>query len=160
MHQLRIENWSNEIASQGLEQFIQTRCTRIRKSCAQFQFYADMLFVTYQELKDEESEYLHHLPTLFSTEHEDFYNPELVEKLQTRYSQSQLDLIALSWTKRFDVSRSFLYLTRSARAYEVSVRLFDQSWNGFLDVIGNKLTNRGEYMRHKWKTRRGWIKVS
>ena len=29
-----------------------------------------------------------------------------------------------------------------------------------IDATGNKLTNRGEYMRHKWKTRRGWIKVS
>ena len=29
-----------------------------------------------------------------------------------------------------------------------------------IDTTGNKVTNRGEYMRHKWKTRRGWIKVS
>lgn len=28
------------------------------------------------------------------------------------------------------------------------------------DSTGNKLTNRGEYIRHKWKIRRGWIKVS
>lgn len=29
-----------------------------------------------------------------------------------------------------------------------------------IDVTGNKLTNRGEYIRHKWKVKRGWIKVS
>lgn len=28
------------------------------------------------------------------------------------------------------------------------------------DSTGNKLTNRGEYIRHKWKIYRGWIKVS
>jgi len=29
-----------------------------------------------------------------------------------------------------------------------------------IDVTGNKLSNRGEYIRHKWKVQRGWIKVS
>jgi len=29
-----------------------------------------------------------------------------------------------------------------------------------VDVTGNKLSNRGEYIRHKWKVARGWIKVS
>jgi hypothetical protein len=29
-----------------------------------------------------------------------------------------------------------------------------------VDVTGNKLSNRGEYIRHKWKVKRGWIKVS
>lgn len=29
-----------------------------------------------------------------------------------------------------------------------------------IDVTGNKLSNRGEYIRHKWKVKRGWIKVS
>jgi len=28
------------------------------------------------------------------------------------------------------------------------------------DVTGAKFGNRGEYIRHKWKVRRGWIKVS
>jgi len=28
-----------------------------------------------------------------------------------------------------------------------------------LDSSGVKVTNRGEYMRQKWKVRRGWIKV-
>jgi len=28
------------------------------------------------------------------------------------------------------------------------------------DCTGNKLSNRGEYIRHKWKVKRGWIKVS
>lgn len=28
------------------------------------------------------------------------------------------------------------------------------------DSTGNKLTNRGEYIRHKWRVHRGWIKVS
>lgn len=29
-----------------------------------------------------------------------------------------------------------------------------------VDATGNKLSNRGEYIRHKWKVHRGWIKVS
>jgi len=29
-----------------------------------------------------------------------------------------------------------------------------------VDSTGNKFTNRGEYIRHKWKVKRGWIKVS
>ena len=28
-----------------------------------------------------------------------------------------------------------------------------------IDGSGNKVSNRGEWMRHKWKVRRGWIKV-
>ena len=28
------------------------------------------------------------------------------------------------------------------------------------DSTGNKLSNRGEYIRHRWKVKRGWIKVS
>jgi hypothetical protein len=33
-------------------------------------------------------------------------------------------------------------------------------YDAIFDSTGNKLTNRGEYMRHKWKVHRGWIKVS
>lgn len=29
-----------------------------------------------------------------------------------------------------------------------------------VDCTGNKLSNRGEYIRHKWRIQRGWIKVS
>lgn len=29
-----------------------------------------------------------------------------------------------------------------------------------IDATGNKLTNRGEYIRHKWNVKRGWVKVS
>jgi hypothetical protein len=29
-----------------------------------------------------------------------------------------------------------------------------------VDATGNKFSNRGEYIRHKWKVKRGWIKVS
>jgi hypothetical protein len=28
-----------------------------------------------------------------------------------------------------------------------------------IDGSGNKVTNRGEWIRHKWKVRRGWVKV-
>jgi len=28
-----------------------------------------------------------------------------------------------------------------------------------IDGSGNKVSNRGEWMRHKWKVRRGWIKI-
>lgn len=35
-----------------------------------------------------------------------------------------------------------------------------RSYDAIADSTGNKLTNRGEYIRHKWKVHRGWIKVS
>lgn len=35
-----------------------------------------------------------------------------------------------------------------------------KKYNAIFDSTGNKLTNRGEYMRHKWRVYRGWIKVS
>jgi len=35
-----------------------------------------------------------------------------------------------------------------------------KSYDAIFDSTGNKLTNRGEYIRHKWKVHRGWIKVS
>lgn len=35
-----------------------------------------------------------------------------------------------------------------------------RTYNVISDSTGNKLTNRGEYIRHKWKVHRGWIKVS
>jgi len=40
---------------------------------------------------------------------------------------------------------------------------FDNNYTDKIDVgidgTGNKVTNRGEWMRHKWKVRRGWVKV-
>lgn len=35
-----------------------------------------------------------------------------------------------------------------------------KNYRAAVDVTGNKLSNRGEYIRHKWKVKRGWIKVS
>lgn len=35
-----------------------------------------------------------------------------------------------------------------------------RSYRVAVDATGNKLSNRGEYIRHKWKVQRGWIKVS
>jgi len=36
----------------------------------------------------------------------------------------------------------------------------NKTYRTAIDVTGNKLSNRGEYIRHKWKVQRGWIKVS
>jgi hypothetical protein len=35
-----------------------------------------------------------------------------------------------------------------------------KSYRVAVDSTGNKLTNRGEYIRHKWNVRRDWVKVS
>lgn len=35
-----------------------------------------------------------------------------------------------------------------------------KSYRTAIDSTGNKFTNRGEYIRHKWRIQRGWIKVS
>jgi hypothetical protein len=44
---------------------------------------------------------------------------------------------------------------------EIKINL-DKSrkYDAIVDSTGNKLTNRGEYIRHKWRVQRGWIKVS
>lgn len=36
----------------------------------------------------------------------------------------------------------------------------NKQYHAAVDATGNKLSNRGEYIRHKWKIARGWIKVS
>ena len=36
----------------------------------------------------------------------------------------------------------------------------NKSYKVAVDSTGNKFSNRGEYIRHKWKLQRGWIKVS
>ncbi len=36
----------------------------------------------------------------------------------------------------------------------------NRSYRTAIDTTGNKLSNRGEYIRNKWRVRRGWIKVS
>lgn len=36
----------------------------------------------------------------------------------------------------------------------------NKSYRVAVDSTGNKLSNRGEYIRHKWRVQRGWIKVS
>lgn len=36
----------------------------------------------------------------------------------------------------------------------------NKSYNVATDGTGIKLPNRGEYIHHKWRTKRGWIKVS
>lgn len=35
-----------------------------------------------------------------------------------------------------------------------------RSYRTAIDSTGIKLSNRGEYIRHKWKVKRGWVKVS
>ncbi len=50
-----------------------------------------------------------------------------------------------------------------ARLNNLNIKIdFDRSksYRTAIDVTGNKLSNRGEYIRHKWKVKRGWIKVS
>jgi hypothetical protein len=44
---------------------------------------------------------------------------------------------------------------------ELSVKVDkSKTYRVAVDATGNKLSNRGEYIRHKWKVKRGWIKVS
>ena len=50
-----------------------------------------------------------------------------------------------------------------ARLNELNVGLVldnSRSYYTAIDATGCKFTNRGEYIRHKWKIKRGWIKVS
>lgn len=42
---------------------------------------------------------------------------------------------------------------------ELSVEDLDDNLVIAVDASGMKVTNRGEWIRHKWKTRKGWIKV-
>lgn len=55
------------------------------------------------------------------------------------------------------------YSTIIERLHKLEIDLdFDRSKSRKVisDTTGNKVTNRGEYIRHKWRIRRGWLKVS
>ena len=55
------------------------------------------------------------------------------------------------------------YSTMCKRIKKMDIHLPEQRLNDdviiALDASGIKVTNRGEWMRHKWKVRKGWIKV-
>jgi len=55
---------------------------------------------------------------------------------------------------------SYSQINRRINALDIK---FDKEFEEKLvvgcDGTGNKVTNRGEWMRHKWKIRRGWIKI-
>jgi len=55
------------------------------------------------------------------------------------------------------------YSTICKRLKKLNIQLPKEGLGGDLivaiDSTGMKVTNRGEWIRHKWKTSKGWIKV-
>lgn len=72
-------------------------------------------------------------------------------------------LIGLSKLVSFDVPH-YSTICRRVNRLEIHLRKTLLQYEGkdviiSLDSTGIKVTNRGEWIRHKWKVRRGWIKV-
>ena len=94
------------------------------------------------------------------------------------YPESLIEFLAILHEKRFDYrSLQGIITTLSKRLGNFPVISYSQINRrvnkmecdfGFdpenkvdvgIDGSGNKVTNRGEWIRHKWKVRRGWVKV-
>lgn len=54
---------------------------------------------------------------------------------------------------------SFSQICRRVNQLEVNFETTEEKMVVGIDGSGEKVTNRGEWMRQKWKVRRGWIKV-
>src|SRR3989338_5939812 len=98
------------------------------------------------------------------------------------YPESMIKFLAVLHCKSFDyralegfmkaLSESWKYLfpvidysqiSRRVNALDVDFGLLEEDMDEYLlvgvDGSGEKVSNRGEWMRQQWKVRRGWIKV-
>lgn len=64
------------------------------------------------------------------------------------------------WIPKLKVS-NYTTISRRLNRLDYDINLSrNKKYDVITDSTGNKLSNRGEYIRHKWKVKRGWIKVS
>lgn len=54
---------------------------------------------------------------------------------------------------------SYTQICRRVNKLEISFEIIGENLVVAIDGSGEKVSNRGEWMRQKWKVRRGWIKV-
>jgi hypothetical protein len=94
------------------------------------------------------------------------YPSSLIELLAVLHEKNfdcrSLQGIMSALSKRLDNFPVISYSQINRRINALSIE-FDHEFEEKLDVgidgSGNKVSNRGGWMRHKWKVRRGWIKV-
>jgi len=94
------------------------------------------------------------------------------------YSKSQIEFLAVLHAKGFDYRSlqgimqglserlgnfpviSYSQISRRFNALNLKFNLdFEEKLIVGIDGTGNKVSNRGEWIRHKWKVQKGWIKV-
>lgn len=93
------------------------------------------------------------------------------------YPTSMIEFLAVLHAKNFDYRAlegvvqgiakitlpfpviSYSQICRRINTLEVSFESVEENLVVAIDGSGEKVTNRGEWMRQKWKVRRGWIKV-
>lgn len=93
------------------------------------------------------------------------------------YPKSEIEFLAVLHAKNFDyralegiirgISRmtlafpviSYTQICRRINKLEINFETIEENLVVAIDGSGEKVSNRGEWMRQKWKVRRGWIKV-
>jgi len=75
-----------------------------------------------------------------------------------RQCQGILEGLSNNYAYRFPVI-SYTQICRRMNCLEIDFRSTEQNLIVAIDGSGEKVSNRGEWIRHKWKVRRGWIKV-
>ena len=78
--------------------------------------------------------------------------------LPYRQCQGILEGLSNNYAYRFPVI-SYTQICRRMNCLEIDFRSTEQNLIVAIDGSGEKVSNRGEWIRHKWKVRRGWIKV-
>jgi len=69
------------------------------------------------------------------------------------------------WGKKYEDKRNWSTICRRVNKVGIEIKktlisFKDKEVVVSLDSSGAKVTNRGEWMRQKWKVRRGWIKFT
>jgi hypothetical protein len=94
------------------------------------------------------------------------------------YPKSKIEFLAVLHAKNFDYRAlqgivqalsnnhkynfpviSYSQICRRINTLEVCFESVEENLVVAIDGSGEKVTNRGEWIRHKWKVKRGWIKV-
>lgn len=94
------------------------------------------------------------------------------------YPKSEIEFLAVLHAKNFDYRAlegviqsisnnhkfsfpviSYSQICRRINTLEVNFECVEENLVVAIDGSGEKVSNRGEWMRQKWKVRRGWIKV-
>lgn len=75
-----------------------------------------------------------------------------------RQCEGILNSISNNYKYQFPVI-SYSQICRRVNSLEVNFETVEENLVVAIDGSGEKVTNRGEWIRHKWKVKKGWIKV-